>query len=89
MAWNLKAQLIETCSCEMLCPCWFGVQELMVMDQGWCDSALLFRVIEGNSEGVDLSGRTIVLTIDLPGPTMYDGNGTARLYIDEASSPDQ
>jgi len=44
MAWNMTAQMIETCSCNMLCPCWYGVKELMVMDRGWCASAILFRV---------------------------------------------
>ena len=24
MAWNLKGQMIESCSCNMFCPCWFG-----------------------------------------------------------------
>jgi hypothetical protein len=43
MAWNLTAEFIETCSCNMLCPCWYGVRELMVMDQGWCDSANLAK----------------------------------------------
>jgi hypothetical protein len=26
--------------------------------------------------------------LDFPGPTLYDGNGTARLYIDDAASAD-
>jgi hypothetical protein len=43
MAWNMTAQMIETCSCNMLYPCWYGVKELMVMDRGWCASAILFR----------------------------------------------
>ena len=89
MAWHLTGQLIETCSCNMFCPCWFTVQELMVMDQGWCASAIAFRAREGSSDGVDLGGRTVVLALDFPGPTLFDGNGTARLYIDEAASPDQ
>jgi hypothetical protein len=29
MAWNLTAEFTETCSCNMLCPCWYGVKELM------------------------------------------------------------
>ena len=33
MAWNLKGQMIQSCSCNMFCPCWFGVQELMIMDE--------------------------------------------------------
>jgi len=89
MAWNLTAQVVESCSCNMLCPCWFGVQELMVMDQGWCDSALLFHIREGNSDGVDLDGCTVVLAGDFPGPTLFDGNGTQRLYVDEAATAQQ
>jgi len=86
MAWNLTSEFTETCSCNMLCPCWYGVQELMIMDQGWCASAWLLRVQQGSADGVDLSGRTVALALDFPGPTLYDGNGTARLYIDDAAS---
>lgn len=89
MAWQLTGQMIESCSCNMFCPCWFGVKELMVMDQGWCDSALAFRIQQGSADGVDLSGRTVVLAVDFPGPTLFDGNGTARLYIDGRASADQ
>jgi hypothetical protein len=89
MAWNLKGQLIETCSCNMFCPCWFGVQELMIMDQGWCAGAISFRVREGSSNGVALDGREVVWAYDFPGPTMYDGNATARLFIDEDADADQ
>src|SRR5262245_38833328 len=89
MAWNMTAQMIETCSCNMLCPCWYGVKELMVMDQGWCASAILFRVWQGNAEGVKLDGCTLVLSYDFPGPTLYDGNAIARLYMDDATTADQ
>jgi len=89
MAWNLKGQMLESCTCNMLCPCWFGVKELMVMDQGWCASAILFRVREGSSDSVKLTGSTLVLSYDFPGPTLYDANATARLYIDKAATADQ
>jgi hypothetical protein len=89
MAWNITAQMIETCSCNMLCPCWFGARELMVMDQGWCATAIVYRVQQGNSDGVNLGGCTVVLVADYPGPTLFDGNGTARLYIDAAANADQ
>ena len=72
MAWNMTAQMIETCSCNMLCPCWYGVKELMVMDQGWCASAIAFRVANGNSDGVDCSKLDVVLGVDFPGPTLFD-----------------
>jgi len=89
MTWSLKGQLIEGCSCNMFCPCWFLVQEVMIMDQGWCASAIAFRVREGQSDGVDLGGRTVVLGVDFPGPTLFDGNGTGRLYIDAGANDDQ
>ncbi len=89
MPWNLTAQFVETCSCNMLCPCWFGVKELMVMDQGWCASPLLYRIERGNSDGVDLGGCTVVVVADLPGPTLFDGNGTARVYIDASATAEQ
>jgi hypothetical protein len=89
MAWRLTGQLIETCSCNMFCPCWFTVKELMIMDRGWCATAIAFRVRDGNADGVNLSGRTVVFGADFPGPTLFDGNATARLYLDEGTSADQ
>jgi hypothetical protein len=73
----------------MLCPCWLGVRELMVMDQGWCASAIMWRVRQGASDGVNLGGRTVVLGIYFPGPTLFDGNATARLYIDQGADAAQ
>jgi hypothetical protein len=73
----------------MLCPCWFGVKELMIMDKGYCASPLLFRIDNGISEGVDLQGRDVVLTVDFPGPTLLDGNSTTRLYIDDNANENQ
>jgi hypothetical protein len=89
MAWRLNGQLVETCSCNVMCPCWFGIKDLQIMDQGWCDSALLFRIGEGDSDGVDLGGRMVVMAMDFPGPTMLDGNATARILIDDAANPEQ
>ena len=89
MAWNVTAEFIETCSCNMLCPCWYGVKELMVMDQGWCASAWLIRVQQGTADGVNVDGRTLAIALDFPGPTLLDGNGTARLYMDDGTSADQ
>jgi hypothetical protein len=89
MAWNLKGQLIESCSCNMFCPCWFGVQDLMIMDQGWCCGVLGVRISEGSSDGVALDGREVMLAVDFPGPTMFDADGTARVFIDDGAHEDQ
>jgi hypothetical protein len=89
MTWNIKGQMIESCSCNMLCPCWFGVKDLMVMDQGWCASAIAFRIREGASNDVKLAGSALILSYDFPGPTLLDGNATARLYFDKATTAEQ
>lgn len=89
MAWQLKGQLIENCSCNMFCPCWFGVPELMIMDQGWCAGTVALRIEEGSSGDLDFNGRTVVIEVHFPGPTMFDGDATARVVIDDEASDDQ
>lgn len=88
MAWRLTGQFIESCSCNLMCPCWFGVPELAVQDQGWCATAIAFRVREGNADGASLDGQTVVLAADFP-DVMFKGGGTARLYLDERASAEQ
>jgi len=65
------------------------VKELAVQDQGWCGTADIFRIQQGSADGIDLGGRTVASTWYFPGPTFLDGNGTGRVYIDEAATPDQ
>jgi hypothetical protein len=89
MAWTLKGHMTENCSCNMFCPCWFAVSEYMIMDQGWCDTSITWEIEEGQSDGVDLSGRIVTFLADFPGPTLFDGSGTARLYLDDGASDDQ
>src|SRR5688572_13535922 len=89
MAWQFRAQMTEACSCNMFCPCWFGVKEQMIMDEGWCAGSVSFEIEDGQSDGVDLSGRTVVLLVHWPGPTMFDGNGTGRVFIDEGANAAQ
>ena len=88
MAWHLTGQLIESCSCNMFCPCGLRCRS-EIMDQGGCASAIAFRAHEGNSDGVALGGRTVVFAVDVPGPTLFDRNVTGRLYIDDAANADQ
>ena len=89
MAWSITGEFVEACSCNMLCPCWYGVQDLMIMDQGWCASPWLIRIEEGQSNGVDISGCNVALVTYFPGPTLFDGEGTGRVYLDENNSAEQ
>lgn len=85
MPWEIEGRLIEACSCRSSCPCVLGPAE---PDQGWCSGALTFAIGQGASDGVDLSGRAVVWLIDLP-KDFASGDGTARLYVDDAADADQ
>ncbi|MGH6689101.1 MAG: DUF1326 domain-containing protein [Vicinamibacterales bacterium] len=89
MAWQLTGDLIEACSCNVFCPCWYGAPEVALPDKGYCTGILTFRVRDGNADGVNLAGRTILVAADFPNPKFFDGNGTGRLYVDDGASSDQ
>ncbi len=86
MAWKVSGRSMELCSCNAWCPCWLGPDE--PADQGWCRGIFAFDVEAGNSDGVDLAGGKVVFMAHWPG-NFFLGNGNARLFIDDSTSPDQ
>jgi hypothetical protein len=86
MAWKISGQSLELCSCKLLCPCWLGPEG--APDQGWCAGAFAFDIRNGNADGVDLGGTKVVITGEWPG-NFFGGNGTLRVYVDEAARSDQ
>lgn len=85
MAWSLKADLIESCSCAALCPCTLGAAK---PDQEWCSGVFAIRITEGGSDGVDLSGADLVLHFELPGDFL-GGIDKAKLYLDPSLTDEQ
>ena|GEM_PF-6253281 len=57
-------------------------------DQGWCSGALTFAIQQGQSDGVNLGGRTVVWLVDLP-KDFVGGNGTVRIYVDDGADASQ
>jgi hypothetical protein len=86
MAWQLQGEWIESCSCEMVCPCLWGPEGKPT--QGWCSAAIGLNIRQGNANGVDLSNARAVFVGDFPGNFQL-GNGTARVYLDEGLNADQ
>ncbi len=86
MTWQVSGQMLEVCNCTLLCPCWLDVS--VQPDQGWCGTAILFDVEQGRSDGVDLSGRRVVMAGNIPGP-FANGNFTIRFYIDAGATEEQ
>jgi len=86
MVWNVSGQLIEFCSCNIMCPCWLGPAPQP--DQGWCSGALVYDIAQGQIDGIEVGGTTVVFAADWPG-NFFGGNGTARLYVDDRASAAQ
>jgi hypothetical protein len=86
MSWNINGQVFELCNCNFICPCWFDPS--VTPDHGYCRSTWTFDIQEGQFDGVDLSGRRVVLLLGFEN-SIVEGNATVRLYIDSGASDEQ
>jgi hypothetical protein len=86
MSWNLKGDYIETCSCELMCPCNLSMAHGATYD--FCRVALVFAVREGTVDGTDIAGRTVALVADTP-KVMTEGNWKLGVYVDDGASEEQ
>jgi hypothetical protein len=84
LAYEIDGRLLEVCTCNILCPCWVGEDP----DGGTCDSSMAWQIDEGVIEGVDVSGRTVALSVHIPGNVLA-GNWKAVVYLDEETSDEQ
>jgi hypothetical protein len=86
MAWNLKGSYVETCSCDLICPCNATFDHGATYD--YCRVTLAFNIREGEIEGTDIGGLKVVVVADTP-KVMTDGNWRLGLFIDEGATDEQ
>ena len=86
MSWNLKGSYVETCSCELMCPCNLSFDHGATYD--FCRVCLVFNIREGDIDGTGIGGRRVVLIADTP-KVMTEGNWRLGVYIDDAASDEQ
>jgi hypothetical protein len=86
MAWNLTGSYVETCSCELMCPCNLSMDHGATYD--FCRVTLVFNIREGQIDGTDISGRTVAMIADTP-KVMTDGNWRLGLFVDDGASDEQ
>lgn len=84
MAYQLEGNLLEVCTCNVLCPCWVGEDP----DGGTCDTVIAWHIDKGTIDGTDVSGLTIAATAHIPG-NILKGNWRAQVFVDEKSTPQQ
>ena len=86
MAWNLKGSYVETCSCELMCPCNLSFDHGATYD--FCRVTLVFDIREGAVEGTDIGGLKVVAIADTP-KVMTEENWRLGVFIDEQATDEQ
>jgi hypothetical protein len=86
MAWSLKGSYVETCSCELMCPCNLSFDHGATYD--FCRATLVFNIREGQIEGTDIGGLKAAFIVDSP-KVMTEGNWKLGVFIDERATDDQ
>jgi hypothetical protein len=84
MAFTIKGDYFESCSCDVSCPCIF----LAPATRDACDLVLAWHVTDGAFDGVKLDGLNVVMAVHSP-KRMTDGNWKAALYLDETADVQQ
>jgi hypothetical protein len=86
MAWTIKGQYFENCSCNVPCPCTVSLD--LGADRERCNAFLVFQVESGEVEGVDVSGLTVAAMVDSP-KVMSEGNWRLGVLVDADASDEQ
>ena len=86
MSWNLSGRYVETCNCDLVCPC------LVSFDHGathdYCRVTLAFDIERGEIDGTDIADLKVVAIADTP-KVKTEGNWKLGLFVDERASDEQ
>jgi hypothetical protein len=86
MAWNLAGTYVETCSCELMCPCNLSLDHGATYD--FCRVTLVFNIREGAVEGTDVGGCVVAVIADTP-KVMTEGNWRVGVFISDSATDAQ
>jgi hypothetical protein len=82
--YSLDGTFMQACSCMALCPCWIGEDP----DGGKCDTFNAYHIDQGQINGVDVSGLTLVDVAQIPG-NILAGNWRLVIYVDNKATAEQ
>src|SRR5206468_7012361 len=92
MSWNLRGSYVETCSCELMCPCNLSLDHGATYD--FCRVTLVFDIREGEIEGTDPMVGEMLGVERVPIEVVHDGlrhtacaSATASTSRSRTSSP--
>src|SRR6201989_2872112 len=86
MAGDLTGSYVETCSCELMCPCNLSFDNGATYD--FCRVTLVFNIQQGQVEGTDIAGRKVAIIADTP-KVMTEGNWRLGVFIDDQADDEK
>jgi hypothetical protein len=86
MSWKIKGSYVETCSCDLICPCNASFDHGATYD--YCRVTLVFNIKEGEIEGTDVGGLKVAAIADTP-KVMTEGNWKLGMFVDENANDEQ
>jgi hypothetical protein len=86
MSWHLRGSYMETCSCELMCPCALSLDHGATYD--FCRATLVFNIREGVVDGTDIAGCKVAIIADTP-KVMTEGNWRVGVFVGEEASDAQ
>ena len=86
MSWNLTGGYVETCSCELMCPCNLSLDHGATYD--FCRVTLVFTIRQGAVESTDVAGISVALIADTP-KVMTEGNWRVGVFISDGATDEQ
>lgn len=82
MAWSIEGSYVETCSCDLFCPC--NASLALGASNDYCRALLVFDISKGDIDGTDVAGTKVAAIIDTP-KVMTDGNWKLGMFVDSES----
>ena len=82
--WMFKSETYDNCNCAVNCGCQFNLPST----HGYCQSAFVGTVVEGNFDDVSIAGLNWAALYKWPGE-IKDGNGRRQIVIDERADDQQ
>lgn len=83
--WSIHGEIIDTCNCEVICPCTMGSPA----SYGRCLGNVTWCIDDGFHGDVDLSGCVVMLAVHAPGPYFNDGDWRVAMYGNESATSRQ
>lgn len=88
--WRVRGSYFEGCNCEAICPCRsVHGRPGGPSTYGECFGALSWIVEDGHADGLDLSGRSVVMTLRYFDNVQPTTRWEVVLYVDERASAEQ